>query len=397
MVHDKYLMDYKMKNPVWDLVMIDTFWIGNWVDSGLVVPVGKIIKDHPDWVDEKILDINGFFQPHIQTFTYKNELSGFPEYSFGVCMFYRKDLFDDPTEKESFLKQYGYELTPPATYREFYDIAKFFTRKKGETLAGKTLDYDFYGTVFSDKEGNFLWNDFDTIFMAFGADNIFNPKTMQPTFNSPEMIEALKYYISLSPFQPEGHVNMTSGEASSLTAKGYVAMQIEYLIRGSEVLLGKDSAVADKIGIMPCPSKEGVKGREHAAHAGGDGVGISSLSKNQEATFKLLQLAFSERIEKKVLIEKFSNGGWQPPRTSILSDPVVEKLFPYIKDATKLLTSKEIFYFDHPAYFVAYQECVTKASSELSKALVGLKTPEQACNDGQQELIEIFKREGFVK
>jgi ABC-type glycerol-3-phosphate transport system substrate-binding protein len=41
---------------------------------------------------------------------------------------YRKDLFGDPAEKEAFKAKYGYDLAPPETWKQYYDIAEFFTR-----------------------------------------------------------------------------------------------------------------------------------------------------------------------------------------------------------------------------------------------------------------------------
>ncbi|QPM67935.1 extracellular solute-binding protein [Atribacter laminatus] len=393
-VHKKYILDRRMNNPVWDIVMVDSFWIGEWIAADVVTPINAFVEESPELVDEDVLDLDDYYAPQIESFTYKGDLTGLPLYALGVCMFYRTDLFENPIEKENFKERYGYDLKVPETYKEFYDVVEFFTRKKGEKLMGEVLEHDFYGTVFSNKEGDFLWNDIDTIFMAFGADNIFDEKTLLPTFNSPQMIEAIKYYVSLNPFQPSGHINMTSGEATSLTAQGYVALQIEYFIRGIEILLGPDSSVADKISFTVNPSKEGVVGREHAAHMGGVAVGISSISKNKEAAYKLLELAMSKEIMRKVFLEKGLS--WHPARKSLLFDEEIREKYPFLKEADKLL-SEDIYYFQHPAYLIPmYQECVYICTKEMSKALIGEKTPEQACNDAQANLLEVFKREGYI-
>src|SRR5437016_9351220 len=41
---------------------------------------------------------------------------------------YRKDWFEDPTEKANFKKKYGYDLAVPKNYKELRDIAEFFYR-----------------------------------------------------------------------------------------------------------------------------------------------------------------------------------------------------------------------------------------------------------------------------
>src|SRR3546814_6361872 len=41
---------------------------------------------------------------------------------------YRVDLFEDPEEQKAFRDKYGYDLAPPVTWDQYYDIAEFFTR-----------------------------------------------------------------------------------------------------------------------------------------------------------------------------------------------------------------------------------------------------------------------------
>ena len=50
---------------------------------------------------------------------------------------YRADLFHDPAEQEAFKALYGYDLAPPTTGPQYYDIAAFFIRP----------DQGLYGTA----------------------------------------------------------------------------------------------------------------------------------------------------------------------------------------------------------------------------------------------------------
>jgi multiple sugar transport system substrate-binding protein len=394
---DKLLTDYRMNNPVWDIIFVDTMWTGKWVDSGLTIPIEKYINDHPELVNADMLALSDFDPVAIESWTYKDQLSALPLYTLGVAMFYRADLFNNPIERRKFKEKYGYELQVPETYEQFYDVVEFFTRKKGETLAGKVLENDFYGTTHSNKVGMFLWNDFAPYAVALGADQIYDQKTMRPTFNSPEMVAAAKFYNSLTPFLPPGHTTMTSGEATSYMAEGYVAVQMEYVVRCTKMLLNpEESEVADKIGYTVLPSKEGVVGREHAAHEGGTAVSISSISKNKEAAYKLLEKAFSKEIQKKVLLQKWTGGGWIPPRMPVLTDPEVEEQIPYLKTLFNKLRIPGVYYFQQPTDPI-FSESLDIATAELSKMLIGKKSPEQATEDGQQKLIELFKREGYIK
>ncbi|NLJ04841.1 MAG: extracellular solute-binding protein, partial [Exilispira sp.] len=316
----------------------------------------------------------------------------------GVAMHYRKDLFDHPEEKENFLTKYGYELKVPETYDQFRDVAEFFTRKAGEKLAGKTLTADFYGTSHSNKPTAFLWYDFVNYLMAFGADNIYDPETLKPTFNSPEAIAAGKYYVSLVPFLPPGHMTMSSGESTAMFAEGSVAMIIEYFQRVIDMGFNPEkSKVFDKIDFGLCPSVQGIEGREHAAHFGGNCISLYGLSANKEAAYKTIELAFSAPIIKKVFLEKYTPYGWIPPRPSVLEDPESIAAVPLMKNITKrLLDPENVYYFEMPT-LPEYYASIDICGAALSSALAGETDVETAFNKAQEELEELFYQAGYIQ
>ncbi|MBD3305160.1 extracellular solute-binding protein [candidate division KSB3 bacterium] len=397
-LHDKLLIDFTGGNPVWDIVFVHSPSRGEWVESGLIVPIGQWIEEHPDTVDHDLLALDDYFDISINNYTYNGVWIGPPLFVTGVAMFYRTDLFNHPTEQENFNAQYGYDLQVPETYKQFRDIAEFFTRKKGETLAGETLEADFYGTAHSNKPTGFLWFDFMNYLMAFGADNIYDPETMTPTFSSPESIAAGEYYVSLVPFLPPGHMSMASGQSTSMFAEGSVAMIIEYFLRGMQMTIDPEkSKVSDKVEFTLLPSVQGVEGREHAANHGGNVLAIYGLSKNKEAAYKTIELGFSKRIMKQVFLEKYAPYGWIPPRPSVLLDPDVQQAAPILAEAVKKLMEPEgIAYFDVPAQ-PEYFQAMDIAATALSKALTGDVDVTSAFNDAQTELEEFFKRAGLLE
>ena len=54
---------------------------------------------------------------------------GFPDDGDVFILYYRKDLFDDPANKEEFKAEYGATWPCRTTYEEFDDVGKFFTEK----------------------------------------------------------------------------------------------------------------------------------------------------------------------------------------------------------------------------------------------------------------------------
>ena len=397
-LHDKALIDFAAGNKAWDMLLVHSPSRGKWADMGIIEPLGKYIAEHPGVVDKAKLALDDYYDISIRNYTHKGVWLGPALYVTGVALFYRTDLFNHPDEKKNFKAKYGYDLKEPATYKEFRDIAEFFTRKKGQTLAGSVLTADFYGTSHSDKPVGNLWHDFVNYLMAFGANDVFDPKTMRPTINSPEAIEAGKFMVGLAPFMPPGHLNYTSGESTAQFGQGNVAMIIEYFLRCTDLVLNPaKSKVADKVAFTVLPSVPGVKGREHAAHHGGNVLSLYGLSANKEAAYKTIELAFSKEIMRKVYLEKYVPYGWIPPRPSILNDPEIQKRVPWMKPAlTKLMDRKDIFYFELSA-LPEYFNAIDSMATALSKAMSGGTTVEKGFNDAQKEAEAVFKKAGYIK
>ncbi len=397
-LHDKALIDFTAGNKSWDILAVQSYNRAEWADMGLIVPMGKYIAQHPELVDKAKLALDDYYDISIKNYTHNGVWLGPPLYVTGVSLFYRADLFNNAEEKRNFKAKYGYDLKEPATYKEFRDIAEFFTRKTGQRLAGQVLTSDFYGTSHSDKPVGFLWSDFVNYLIAFGADDVYDPKTMRPTLNSPQAVAAGNYMVSLVPFMPPGHINFTSGESTALFASGNVAMIIEYFLRCADMVLNPaKSKVADRSAFTVLPSVPGVKGREHAAHHGGNFVGLYSLSPNMEAAYKVIELAFSKELMRKVYLEKYVPYGWIPPRPSILRDPDIQKRVPWMKEAlAKLMDRKDIYYFEQaplPEYFRA----MDAAATALHKAMSSGTTVNKGFDEAQKEAEALFKKAGYIK
>ena len=86
-----------------------------------------------------------------QSSMYKGEAIALPFQFLATFGVIRKDIIADTGERAAFKAMYGYDLPEPGlvmempSYDQWRDIAAFFSRKAGETLAGKTLEQDYYG------------------------------------------------------------------------------------------------------------------------------------------------------------------------------------------------------------------------------------------------------------
>ena len=128
----------------YDVVYVETAWTVEWSDY--LWKLKELANTYDPW------GVEGFeadVENHSPSILICGQAYGdqmvIPFYTYHMSMFIRQDVFDDPTEKANFRKEYGYDLKPATSDKELYDQGEFFTRKKGEKLKGKTLDYDIYG------------------------------------------------------------------------------------------------------------------------------------------------------------------------------------------------------------------------------------------------------------
>lgn len=392
-LRDKLITSFVAGIRVWDIILIDPKWIAEFATLGINTPLQDFI-DNPKIADPSLLELDDFNRFGLRCGTYNNKIQALPTVLSMVGMAYRTDLLNSPFEKKRFKERYGYELKCPQTYSEFYDIAEFFTRKRGEKLAGTVLEEDFYGATHSNKPGGFIWHDYLPYMIAFGAD-IHSPETMMPEWNSPENIAAGEFYISLSKFLPPGHQVMTSGEATTWFAEGRTALDIEFLHRIAYIAGdSKSSKIIGKFDYALMPSvKNYPKGRHHVSLCSGGLIGIYSLSDHKEAAYKVIERSFSPEHQREITKNEW---GFIPIKTSIQMDPILLDKLPYLKVARGYSTRKDVYMFVHPQ-LVVYPKLMDIGSRALSKALAGEMSVEEAYNKAQEEMIEVMREAGYLK
>ena len=128
---DQLMLSYTSGQNEYDVPYISLLWYPALANAGYIKPLNEFVESDPTLpgdmpgLQSASIDGNIYFIP------YMNEVGG---------VVYRKDLFEDESEKKNFKDKYGYELTPPRTLEQYKDIAEFFHRPPelyGVTLMGK--------------------------------------------------------------------------------------------------------------------------------------------------------------------------------------------------------------------------------------------------------------------
>jgi multiple sugar transport system substrate-binding protein len=388
-VFQKALIDSKSGVRTWDIVYVYNTWVPGIAASKALLPLNEFFSAP---ANKLLVKPEDFIKETTSGLEWKGNLYAMPMLAAPYMLGYRKDLFSDAAEMKAFQAKYGYALAVPQTYKQLMDAAQFFTRKKGEKLAGKTLEEDFYGIVLGNKSGGFLFHRYEQVLVAYGADLIYNEKTMKPTANSPESIAAAKYYVELRKYMQAGTETHTGGGAERVMAADRGAMAIDALDNMLSVLPDpKLSKVVDKMAYALLPTQ--IPSRPHAHVADANGAGIYALSAHKDETFKLLAKVLSTEGTKELMKEY---PALVPMRSSVINDPEVKKAYPDVFEAMNLvIKGKPYTTFVPPLKeWIQAQDIV---ESGMSAAMAGQKSAEDAMNEAQAKLVELFKRARYIK
>lgn len=354
---DKVVTEMAAKSPAIDLVVLDSQWLGWMVGGGHLVEL-------TDWLENRsTIDLNDYYEATLKAYgeyppgsnrmyavTCEQDLEG---------LVYRKDLFQDPDEQEAFRAKYGRELAAPETWDELRDIAEFFNRP----------DRNLYGfaTKWSRDYDVVTW-DFAQVLWSFGG-QFWDPKTrrVDGLINSPQAVQALRFYKGLVDFAPPGAANFSFDEVNTEMQQGRVAMAIQWFAFFEGFISKTDSPTWDKVAFAAVPA--GPKGRFSAL--GGQGIGVTAYSEHREAALKFIDWFQSDETQ-----WAWAKGGGLTGRKSIVNDPKFLDLKPYYAAFRDSLPhARDIWNIPE------YAKLLDVTQKDLNAAVSGKMDPKAALDD----------------
>lgn len=230
------------------------------------------------------------------------ELYGVPFSSHTIYLNWRVDLFDNAEEQAAFKAKYGYDLPSPAlTMQHLWDTSEFFTRKRGEKLAGETLEQDIYGITLSGKRHiSMLWNFYNVLY-AFGGkvvESETGPEYGPVVINSEAGVKALTFYRDLiTKFGPPGSLTYTWDEQLAAMQGGLAVQALlwadaSYAISHDET----QSKVVGKVAYSGTPI-----GERKIVNLHQWGMFVPTTSKNPEAAWLFLQWTQRPEVQEKLM------------------------------------------------------------------------------------------------
>src|SRR3954470_9857859 len=258
----------------YNFIVSDSQWLGAFVEGGYYRKINDLLDADPDF-KKTFMSVHENPRNAYATYPYKSEnYYGFPQFPDVLVNFARKDVLCDATEQKNFQAKYNKKLPctgeeiDAMTWDDFHNIGEFFRRKKGEMLAGKPADDDFYGIAFQAGKGydfssmqinGFIWQMGGDIW-----DETKAPKAQaEGVVNSPIAVKALEKYLGMIDYMPPVAKTGTMDifKSDELFREGKVAMNIDWIGVGEASLDPKTSKVVDKLVVGLAPGTPGPDGK----------------------------------------------------------------------------------------------------------------------------------------
>lgn len=305
------------------------------------------------------------------------EYWGLPVNQDAYGFMYRKDLFEDPEEQAAFQAKYGRALTVPQTYQEAMEVAEFFTRPEEDLYGWGQMggrEYDFATTA----SNSFLW--------SFGGE-LYNPETfeVQGYLNSPASIDGVQAYVDMFRYGPPGSQNWGWDEVNAAFQQGKLAMAMQwYYFHGSN----SDPDVnphAEHTGFANLPGaigRDGLFRRQFSV--GGQGMGINSYSGKIDTLVEFMEWYFQPEQQKRYAQV------CQTGLKAVLESPEWQGLNSYNSHFALALEFTND-YWHLPEYAIL----LDILQEEVSNAISGRKTVEEALTDAAVRHEEVLERAGY--
>jgi multiple sugar transport system substrate-binding protein len=228
---------------------------------------------------------------------------------------YRTDLWNDPEKQAQFKAKYGYDLRPPETWTEFYQMAEFFNNPPS-----------MYGTQFAGKEEGLTGRFYEQL-VANGG-NFFD-ENWRPIFNNDVGVKTAQQFRDLyaKKIVPPDVTSLIWDGVAQNWCNGTIAIHNEWYGWYSYFQDPNNCAVAGKFDLVRQPVGEaGV----HSGWAGAHAFSITKASQNKEAAAALIKFLTSADVQ-----YAEASLGFLPVRTSVWeriiadaagsSDPLAKK------------------------------------------------------------------------
>jgi multiple sugar transport system substrate-binding protein len=372
----KAVLDFATKSGTYDVLSIPYEYLGSFAGKQYIQIEDDFVKAPPEGVPATYNSADIIPALWTASSLWEGHWYGAPSNSAVMMMFYRKDLFSDPTEQQAFKSKYGYDLAPAKTWQQYKDIAEFFTRKSGDMLAGKELSSPFYGVALAGKRHTATVLEWMNYMWTFGGD-LFD-SSGYPAVNSTANVAALDFEKSLTAYAPPGYTSATWDEVTAELQQGTAAESITWGDTAGAMEDPTQSKVVGDMGLADIPTK--AVGDRPEAHLGSWTWTVNANSAHKGAGQLFMAWALSKPVQ-----TKLAELGGLPALTSVFKDPELQAKLPYWSQELASLNAAKL----RPR-IPQWSGMNDVLSLDLSRVLSGQLSSQAALDDAQNEIKKLL-------
>lgn len=370
-IHEKMATLFAAKDSSYDIFNLDYNWIPEFGGAGHLLPLTISAVDRKD-----------FFATALKVSTWKGTLYGIPQTVHPHLLWYRTDIYNDPTMKAEYKAKTGQALAPPKDYKQWLAQIKFFD---GKTFKGQKL----YGWAAQAAKGYGNVHTWLSFMYSWGAEP-FNSGFTKSTLQTPKAIAATKAWAEAMKYTPPGINDYTFAEVTSAAQQGIIATAIQWSWGAWMVDDPTSSKTIGKWQYTQVPAPATQTASPHLAQWV---ISISKYSDNQAEAKKFV--AWLETKQNDVV--QANLGGGDPVRISSYSNPTLVKqkvkgmagILRFRRYPATLTAMKNT----HPRpYFPREERWETTLSPHLSAIQLGRSSVEKALKSADADINTMLKR-----
>ncbi|MGL5385571.1 MAG: extracellular solute-binding protein [Serratia sp. (in: enterobacteria)] len=263
-------------HPYYDLLRIDMACLP-WFAEKALTPLAEIDPQLPDLLNNFSAEIGHHFSQ------IDGQAYALPFDASTQLLFYRRDLFDDPTVKRMFYEKSGKELKIPTSFDEFDDITAFFTAIHQSGNPQRPV-----GSSTTLGSSGLIATEYLLRYYALGGRLVHQDKPVQ--LELALAVEALRQYQQ----QLTVTTNLNSEWWNSSVAQfeqGQLAMLIIYMNLFNDVA---HSPISPAIGYAPVPG--------NTPQMGGGSLGMSRFSDKKAQVEQFFRWLYSAEITEHLVL-----------------------------------------------------------------------------------------------
>lgn len=379
-VHTKGMQEAVAKTGRYDVMMPTAMSYPDWIDSG-------VIYDLTDWTEKynpELFnpDFGVVFPASHHAQLYNGRVAGLLCDGDQITLICRGDMIE--AKAKAFEDKFGYALTTPKTWKQYYDIASFM----------HDPDNKFFGSLEYRSRYYVKWM-FMQRLMSKGT--LYFDGDMNPTFNSDAGLAALEDMLAMNDFLHPDAFSFTWSSNYNAFGRGEGFMNIVWPSGYKYSMNPKTGpATHGKIAatVMPADTLPDGSSLSAGLFCWGYGYAVSKYSQNPELAYAYAQWMTSPTVSADAI--PYLGGYSDPYRVNHMKQPT-ERLVetygePYLDTLYNNIVNT-VPDFCLPGGF-EYQDALDK---EVHACMTGEKAPKEALDDAARAVERITRRVGRDK